>query len=80
MIDWAHEGVSGHHIDITAIDEDGATVVVHGDNGVSIAGDSHASGARVHWKPGDAMILGRVIGREPECELTLSRSGSSWTS
>ena len=80
VIDRAHEGVSGHHIDITAFDDDGATVLVHGDNGVSIAGVSHASGARVRWKPGDAMILGRVIGREPECRLTWSRSGSSWTS
>src|SRR5207248_519528 len=55
VIDWAHEGVSGHHIDITEIDEGGATVVVHGDNGVSIAGASHSPGARVRWNAGEPM-------------------------
>jgi hypothetical protein len=70
-IDWAHEGVSGHHLDVVAIDEAGATVVVHGDNGVRLAGTSYAPGARIRWKSGDSIALGRVIGREPECELTL---------
>ena len=70
-IDWAHEGVSGHHLDIVAIDEAGATVVVHGDNGVRLAGTSYAPGARIRWKSGESIALGRVIGREPECELTL---------
>jgi len=80
VIDRAHEGVSGHHVDITAIDDDGATVLVHGDNGVSIEGVSHPAGARLRWKPGDAMILGRVVGREPECRVTWSRGRSPWTS
>jgi hypothetical protein len=71
-VDWAHEGVSGHHIDITAIDETGLTVVVHGDNGVRLAGTTYPPGARLHWKSGESIALGRVIGREPECELTLS--------
>src|SRR5205823_14135469 len=70
VIDWAHEGVSGHHIDITEIDEGGATVVVHGDNGVSIAGASHSPGARVRWNAGESMALGRVTGSEPECQRT----------
>jgi len=70
-IDWAHEGVSGHHLDIVAIDEAGATVVVHGDNGVRLAGTSYAPGARIRWKSGESIALGRVIGREPECEMTL---------
>jgi len=70
-IDWAHEGVSGHHLDVVAIDEAGATVVVHGDNGVRLAGASYAPGARIRWKSGESLALGRVIGREPECELTL---------
>jgi hypothetical protein len=70
-IDWAHEGVSGHHLDIVAFDEAGATVVVHGDNGVRLAGASYAPGARIRWKSGESIALGRVIGREPECELTL---------
>jgi len=71
-VDWAHEGVSGHHIDIAAIDETGLTVVVHGDNGVRLAGTTYPPGARLHWKSGESIALGRVIGGEPECELTLS--------
>jgi hypothetical protein len=73
VIDWAHEGVSGHHIDIGEIDEAGVTVVVYGDNGVTLAGTSYAPGARMHWKPGESMTLGRVVGHEPECRLTLAR-------
>ena len=73
VIDWAHEGVSGHHIDITEIDEAGVTVVVHGDNGVTVAGASYPPGARLRWKAGESMALGRIIGHEPECRLTLSR-------
>jgi len=75
-VDWAHEGVSGHHIDITAIDESGVTVVVHGDNGVRLAGTAYPPGSRMLWKSGESIALGRVIGREPECELTLSRAAS----
>ena len=73
VIDWAHEGVSGHHIDITDIDEAGVTVVVHGDNGVTVAGASYLPGARLRWNIGESMTLGRIIGREPECRLALSR-------
>ncbi len=75
VVDWAHEGVSGHHLDITAIDADGATVVVHGDNGVRIAGTSYPPGARLRWKAGESMAIGRVIGHEPECGLTLAHRG-----
>jgi pSer/pThr/pTyr-binding forkhead associated (FHA) protein len=75
VIDWAHEGVSGHHIEITDIDDAGVTLVVRGENGVAIAGTSYAAGARVRWKPGESMTLGRSIGQEPECRLTLSRTG-----
>ncbi len=73
VIDWAHEGVSGPHLDITAIDDEGVTLVVHGDNGIAIGGASHPRGARLRWKPGEAMALGRVVGHEPECRLTLTR-------
>jgi len=71
VVDWAHEGVSGHHIDITGIDEAGVSVVVHGDNGIAVAGAPYPPGTRLHWKAGESMTLGRVIGREPECVLTL---------
>jgi uncharacterized protein YndB with AHSA1/START domain len=74
VIDWAHEGVSGHHIDIVEIDDAGVTVVVHGDNGVNMAGASYPPGARLRWKAGESMVLGLIIGHEPECRLTLSRS------
>jgi hypothetical protein len=73
VIDWAHEGVSGHHADITEIDDEGVTVVVHGDNGVSYKGKSYPPGARLRWQAGDAITLGKTIGSEPQCHLTLSR-------
>ena len=80
VIDRAHEGVSGHHLDVTAIGEAGVTVEVHGDNGVAIAGVSYPAGARLTWRPGETMTLGRVIAREPECRLTLPRAEGPWVS
>src|SRR5206468_2828237 len=73
VIDWAHEGVSGHHIDIVELEEGSAKVVVHGDNGVTVAGVSHAPGTQFQWHAGEKMELGHAIGTEPECTLTLSR-------
>ena len=73
VIEWAHEGVSGHHVDIVEVDDAGVTVVVHGDNGIAIAGAAYPSGARLRWNAGESMVLGRIIGHEPECRLTLSR-------
>jgi pSer/pThr/pTyr-binding forkhead associated (FHA) protein len=73
VVDWAHQGVSGHHIDILDRDAFGAAVVVHGDNGVTVDGTSYAAGARFRWGLGQTMILGRPQNREPECALTLSR-------
>ena len=59
VVDWAHEGVSGHHLDIVEPDPSGAHVVVHGDNGVSVDGIRHLPGARFRWKVGETMVLGR---------------------
>jgi pSer/pThr/pTyr-binding forkhead associated (FHA) protein len=73
VIDWVHESVSGRHLEITDIDASGASVVVHGDNGVTVAGTAYAPGTRLHWKSGESMTLGRTVGNEPECRLTLSR-------
>ena len=73
VIDWAHQGVSGHHLDILDRDASGASVVVHGDNGVNVDGTQHGAGARFHWKLGQTVILGRTRHQEPECLLTLSR-------
>ena len=73
VIDWAHEDVSGHHVDIAELAEGGADVVVHGDNGVTVAGVAHAPGTRFRWNFGEKMIVGRAVGKAPECTLTLSR-------
>lgn len=73
VIDWAHEDVSGHHMDIAELAEDGADVVVHGDNGVSVAGITHAPGTRFRWNFGEKMVVGRAVGKASECTLTLSR-------
>jgi hypothetical protein len=72
VIDWAHESVSGHHVDIVEPDATGAHVVVHGDNGVRVEGTRHAAGARFRWKVGETMLLGDGSEREPECSLTLT--------
>jgi hypothetical protein len=75
VVDWAHEGVSGHHLDISAIDAEGASVIVHGDNGVRIGGRLYPPGAQLRWKAGESMALGSGAGHEPECGLTLAHRG-----
>ena len=72
-IDWAHDDVSGHHVDILDVDEAGARVIVHGDNGVSVGGVAHPAGARFRWNVGEKMILGTAPDRERECTLVLTR-------
>jgi len=74
VIDGAHDEVSGRHLEIVAIDEAGASVVVHGDNGVSVEGTAHERGARFHWKPGQSMLLGRHGNAAGACTLLLSRA------
>ncbi|HEX9276308.1 MAG TPA: FHA domain-containing protein [Casimicrobiaceae bacterium] len=74
VVDWAHADVSGHHFDIVALDESGASVVVHGDNGVTLEGTAHMPGARFRWKPGETLVLGRAAGQASSCTLTLSRA------
>lgn len=73
VIGRRHEGVSGQHIEITALDDDGAAVSVHGDNGVQIDGTQHAAGSRLHWRAGQSMRLGAAAD-EPPCTLTLRRT------
>jgi len=75
MVDRRHEGVSGHHLEITELDASGAQVVVHGDNGVLIEGVHHATGARFHWRVGEAMVLGASSEDHPICTMTLTRGG-----
>lgn len=71
VIDRRHEGVSGHHLDITGLDEAGAQLVIHGDNGVLIEGVPHATGARVRWQAGESMVLGASLHDHPVCTLVL---------
>ena len=76
VIDWSHEGVSGHHIEIDAIDdEDAALGVVHGDNGIDIDAAHHVAGERFRWKSGQTMVLGGSLPGEPSCTLSLARRG-----
>ena len=72
VIDWAHDEVSAQHMEIVAIDDAGASVIVHGDNGVTIDGKAYGSGAHVRWRPGETLLLGHVDGKSPACTLTLS--------
>lgn len=73
VIHRQHEAVSGHHLDITALDDDGAEVMVHGDNGVLVDGIDHRPGSRLHWRAGQAMVLG-AASEQPRCTLTLHRT------
>jgi pSer/pThr/pTyr-binding forkhead associated (FHA) protein len=77
MVDRRHEGVSGHHLDITGLDETGAQVVVRGDNGVLVDGVPRATGAQFRWKVGETMVLGAAPNEHPACRLTLARPEST---
>lgn len=71
VIDWAHADVSGRHFEIVALDETGATAVVHGENGVVVEGLPYGPGAEFHWKTGETLRLGSSGAAMP-CELTLT--------
>ena len=67
--------MSGQHVAIDAVDDDGAHGVVHGDNGIVIDGVAHGSGERFDWRPGQTMVLGGALPGEPACTLVLARDG-----
>ncbi len=73
VIGRAHELVSGHHLDIVSLDDSGAQVIVHGDNGVIVDGVPFAVGSRFAWKTGQTMVLGAMQPDGHACTLTLSR-------
>ena len=75
VIDGGHGEVSGRHLSIVALDDAGASVVVHGDNGVSVEGTTYPAGTQFRWKAGETLRLGRP-GGEGACTLTLARSDS----
>ncbi|HEX4234832.1 MAG TPA: FHA domain-containing protein [Caldimonas sp.] len=74
VIDRRHAGVSGHHVVIDALDDDGVRGVVEGDNGVIVDGVRHETGARFAWRPGQTMVLGGSLPDEPPCSLVLART------
>jgi len=76
VIDGNHVEVSGRHLSIVAVDETGASVVVHGDNGVSVAGTAYPAGTQFRWKAGETLLLGRPGSNASACTLTLARSDS----
>ena len=75
VIDRRHPGVSGRHVAIDSVDDDGAHGIVHGDNGVDIDGSHHGPGERFDWHPGQSMVLGGALPGEPACTLVLARHG-----
>jgi pSer/pThr/pTyr-binding forkhead associated (FHA) protein len=73
VIDRRHDGVSGHHLDVVALDAAGADIVVVGDNGVLIGGTHHRPGARVRWPEGQPLVLGAIAVDAQACTLLLRR-------
>jgi hypothetical protein len=71
VVDRQYESVSGHHLDIVEIDSNGVHVLVHGDNGVVVAGHAHPSGTRFVWRSGECMVLAASPNDHPTCTLTL---------
>jgi pSer/pThr/pTyr-binding forkhead associated (FHA) protein len=71
VVDRVHDGVSGHHLEIVALGDDGAQIVVHGDNGILVEGVPHACGSRLAWKPGETLVLGASA--RDACTLMLAR-------
>ena len=74
IIDWAHAEVSGRHFEIVALDESGAQIAVHGDNGVVVGGTSHGPGTQFKWKLGETLLLGGSAGHASPCTLTMSKA------
>ena len=73
VIDRRHAGVSGHHVAIDAIEDDGVRGSVAGDNGVVVDGVPYDAGARFVWRRGETMVLGGSLPGESPCALTLER-------
>lgn len=76
VIDGTYGEVSGRHLSIVAVDDTGASVVVHGDNGVNVAGTAYPPGTQFRWKAGETLQLGRAGNAAGTCMLTLARSDS----
>jgi hypothetical protein len=77
MIERRHDGVSGHHLDIVALDPGGVELQVLGDNGVLLDGVHHRAGSRLHWAEGHAMVLGAAAHDPSACALVLRRANGA---
>ncbi|MEO5844807.1 MAG: FHA domain-containing protein [Caldimonas sp.] len=73
VIDRRYQGVSGQHVCIDGVDENGAHGIVHGDNGIVIAGVAFGPGERFDWQHGQSLVLGGSLPGEPTCSLVLAR-------
>lgn len=74
VIERRHDAVSGHHLDIVDFDDEGADIVVHGDNGVLLGGVHHCVGDRLRWTVGQALVLGAAAHDDSGCTLLLQRA------
>jgi pSer/pThr/pTyr-binding forkhead associated (FHA) protein len=74
-----HEGVSRDHIDIVALDEEGAEVFVRGANGVRRVKTAYGAGERFHWRVGEVLEFGRASAQEPALTLRLFQDAFSGT-
>ena len=74
VVDRSLMAVSGRHVEIVSIGDEGADIVVHGNNGVVIGERTCETGARTTWHAGETMTLGRHAGDAAACTLTLARA------
>ena len=73
-IEVVRDPVPAHTVDLLEPDPAGVQAIVHGDNGVTVAGIEHPAGTQFRWEVGQTMRLGRAVNDEPECTLMLSRA------
>jgi hypothetical protein len=76
VIDRRHDAVSGHHLDVVALDAAAADIVVVGDNGVLLGSTHHRPGARVRWPAGQPLVLGPRADDAQACTLLLRRDSA----
>jgi pSer/pThr/pTyr-binding forkhead associated (FHA) protein len=77
VVPGIHEGVSGHHLEVVTLDEDGAEVLVHGGNGVRQGRTAYGAGDRFRWRVGEVLELGRASAHEPRFALKLFQDTSA---
>jgi hypothetical protein len=73
IVDRAHDGVSGRHLEVVGLEDDGVRLVVHGDNGILVDGVAHGCGGRLTWRAGELLVLGAAAADARACTLSLAR-------